>query len=118
MPFLFQPPCRTQTTRRTNGTTDLIVRCGRWRIIPARCRTADLEDQPIAAGSGRPTDERTTFLAHSEGGTNRFYEGDVDEDYLVELVNLIGKEYFDGEHVYVHSKTSGSKAAVPIPANA
>ena len=67
---------------------------------------------------GRPTDERTTFLAHSEGGTNRFYEGDVDDDYLVELVNLIGEEYFDGEHVYVHSGSSASKVAMPITANA
>ena len=49
----------------------------------------------------RHPDERTTFLAHSEGGTNRFYEGDVGEDYLVELVNLIGEEYFDGEQVSV-----------------
>jgi len=49
----------------------------------------------------RLADERTTFLAHSEGGTNRFYEGDVGEDYLVALVNLIGEEYFDGEQVAV-----------------
>ena len=66
----------------------------------------------------RHADERTTFLAHSEGGSNQFYEGTVGEDYLVELVNLIGEEYFDGEEVYVHSKTSGEKVAMPITANA
>ena len=57
-------------------------------------------------------------MAHSEGGSNQFYEGTVGEDYLVELVNLIGVEYFDGEEVYVHSKTSGEKVATPITANA
>ena len=63
-------------------------------------------------------DERTTFLAHSEGGSNQFYEGVAGEDYLVDIVNLIGEEYFDGEEVYVHSKASGSKVAMPITANA
>lgn len=29
----------------------------------------------------------------------RFYEGDVGDDYLVDLVNLIGAEYFDGERI-------------------
>ena len=62
-----------------------------------------------APSIGRPTDERTTFLAHSEGGTNRFYEGDVDEDYLVDLVNLIGEEYFDGERVYVLQECVAAK---------
>ncbi|MGD2111621.1 MAG: hypothetical protein PVI86_19770, partial [Phycisphaerae bacterium] len=66
----------------------------------------------------RHADERTTFLAHSEGGSNQFYEGNVGEDYLVELVNLIGEEYFDGEQVYVYSASSGNKVATPITANA
>ena len=40
-----------------------------------------------------------TFLGHVVDGTSRFYEGDVDEAFLVSLVNLIGEQYFDGEHV-------------------
>ncbi len=49
----------------------------------------------------RPTDERDAFLGHAVGGTgtSRWYEGDVDEHYLTELVNLIGSAYFDGEQV-------------------
>lgn len=44
-------------------------------------------------------DERDAFLGHVVNGTSAFYEGDVDETYLVDLVNLIGKHYFDGERV-------------------
>ena len=45
----------------------------------------------------RHPDEREGFLGHAVRGTSRFYEGDVDETYLVELVNLIGVEYFGGK---------------------
>ncbi len=44
-------------------------------------------------------DEREAFLGHVVGGTSRFYEGDVDETYLIPLVDLIGEQYFDGEKV-------------------
>jgi integrase len=44
-------------------------------------------------------DERDAFLGHVVGGTSRFYEGDVDETYLVPLVNLIGVHYYGGEQV-------------------
>ncbi|MFH0981615.1 MAG: tyrosine-type recombinase/integrase [Planctomycetota bacterium] len=47
----------------------------------------------------RSSDEREAFLGHVVHGTSRFYEGDVDETYLIPLVNLIGAEYFDGEQV-------------------
>jgi len=57
----------------------------------------------------RHPDKRTTFLAHSEDGTNHFYEGDVGEDYLVTLINLIGDEYFDGEQVYLPKECAVAK---------
>ena len=44
-------------------------------------------------------DEREAFLGHVVKGTSRFYEGDVGEEYLVSLVNVIGAEYFAGEIV-------------------
>jgi hypothetical protein len=44
-------------------------------------------------------DERDAFLGHVVRGTSRLYEGDVDETYLVPLVNLIGQHYLDGEQV-------------------
>ncbi len=48
----------------------------------------------------RHPDEREAFLGHAVGGgTSRFYEGDVADDYLVPLVNLIGHDYFTGEEV-------------------
>jgi integrase len=43
--------------------------------------------------------EIDAFLGHDINGTSRFYVGDVDETYLVPLVNLIGTEYFDGEQI-------------------
>jgi len=48
---------------------------------------------------GRPSDERSAIRGHKVNGVGRFYEGDVGDDYLVQLVNLIGAEYFDGESV-------------------
>lgn len=48
-------------------------------------------------------------MAHSEGGTNHFYEGDVGEDYLVALVNLIGEEYFDGDQVSLPQECVAAK---------
>ena len=45
------------------------------------------------------SDEREAFLGHVVNGAPRFYEGDVDETYLISLVNLIGNAYFDGEQV-------------------
>lgn len=44
-------------------------------------------------------DERDAFLGHVVNGTSAFYEGDMDETYLVDLVNLIGLHYFGGERV-------------------
>jgi integrase len=43
--------------------------------------------------------EIDAFLGHEINGMSRFYMGDVDETYLVPLVNLIGNEYFHGEEV-------------------
>lgn len=44
-------------------------------------------------------DMRSEFLGHNERGTNKFYTDDVDQTYLIPVVNLIGGEYFDGEQV-------------------
>ncbi|GJM23953.1 MAG: hypothetical protein DHS20C16_03680 [Phycisphaerae bacterium] len=42
---------------------------------------------------------KLAFLGHDENGTNKLYTGDVDQSYLVELVNLIGKEYLSGDQI-------------------
>ncbi len=47
----------------------------------------------------RSRDERDAFLGHVVDGTSKFYEGDVDETYLIPLVNLIGEQYFGSENV-------------------
>jgi hypothetical protein len=48
----------------------------------------------------RPDDERQAFLGHIANGSNKWYEDpDLGADYLLPLVNLIGKEYFEGEMV-------------------
>lgn len=48
----------------------------------------------------RHRDERDAIRGHSLDGVGcKFYEGDVGDDYLVPLVNLIGQEYFDGQQV-------------------
>jgi integrase len=55
--------------------------------------------------------EIDAFLGHDINGTSRFYVGDVDETYLVSLVDLIGSEYFEGENVTsmrVDEKADGS----------
>jgi len=57
---------------------------------------------PTLGRRGKLTkDERDALLGHTvsvDGQTcSVFYEGDVDETYLVDLVNLIGKDYFSGE---------------------
>ncbi len=53
----------------------------------------------------RPRDEREAFLGHV-AGTSRFYDGDVDESFLIPLVNLLGKQYLDGEKVRRGRKTA------------
>ncbi len=74
------------------------------------CKAAEIEGwtpkhlRNIGASLGkkhkRPEEERQAFLGHVVGtGTSRFYEDDVDETYPLDLVNLIGSEYFDGEQV-------------------
>lgn len=45
------------------------------------------------------SDEREAFLGHVVRGTSRFYEDDVDEHYLIPVVNLIGQHYGGGEQV-------------------
>ena len=42
-------------------------------------------------------DERDAILGHVVAGTSKFYEDSVDATYLVDLVNLVGAEYFGGE---------------------
>lgn len=49
----------------------------------------------------RSRDERDAFLGHVVDGASKFYEGDVDETYLIPLVDLIGEQYFGGEKVGV-----------------
>lgn len=49
----------------------------------------------------RSEEETNGFLGHSADGKRAgvFYEGIVGEDYLVDIVNLIGIEYISGETV-------------------
>lgn len=53
----------------------------------------------IAKKTKLSKDEREAFLGHAVDGNSKFYEDDVDESYLVDLVNLIGEQYFGGERV-------------------
>ncbi len=52
-----------------------------------------------AKRAGLPRDMRDAFLGHAVDGTSKFYEGDLDETYLITLVNEIGRVYGDGEKV-------------------
>ncbi|GMU22713.1 MAG: hypothetical protein AMXMBFR13_27980 [Phycisphaerae bacterium] len=51
----------------------------------------------IGRRAKRSKDERDAILGHVGPGTSKLYEDDVDERFLVDLVNLVGREYFDGE---------------------
>ncbi len=42
------------------------------------------------------------FLGHTLKRERAKYLGDVDPDYLTDLVNLVGAHYFDGETVGLH----------------
>ena len=42
-------------------------------------------------------DERDAFLGHVVDRSSSDYEADVDETYLIDLVNIIGEHYFGGE---------------------
>jgi hypothetical protein len=53
----------------------------------------------IAKRANLSSDARDAFLGHAVHGSSEFYEDDVDETHLVGLVNLIGEQYFNGEHV-------------------
>jgi len=53
----------------------------------------------VAKRSGLSRDTRDAFLGHVVNGTSKFYEGDLDETYLIPLVNEIGRIYCDGERV-------------------
>jgi integrase len=52
----------------------------------------------LAKRHGRPLDERNAILGHQCESTARFYEGDLDEHYLVPLVNLLGRDYLSGKN--------------------
>ena len=52
----------------------------------------------LARRAKRHPDEREAFLGHAVRGTSRFYEGDVDQTFLAELVELIGEQYFRAAH--------------------
>lgn len=41
-----------------------------------------------------PADMGTAWLRHSENGTNLFYRGEAPDDYLMPLIDIIGKTYF------------------------
>ena len=59
----------------------------------------------MAKQAGVSREMRDTFLGHVVNGANRWYEADVDEYYLVPLVNLVGEQYFGGERVHVRKKS-------------
>ncbi len=63
--------------------------CDKWKI--RHCRNVG---ETLRKNEGLPTDMGTAWLRHSEGGTNVFYQGKVDDDYLSPLVNVIGRTYF------------------------
>ena len=50
-----------------------------------------------------PSDMSDAITGHVAGSggkrTSVYYEGDVDETYLIPLVNLIGRDYFDGDQI-------------------
>ena len=59
-------------------------------------------------------DEREAFLGHVvNGGSSIFYEADVDETYLIALVNLIGEKYLGGEVVDTGQEGSPDSAEAP-----
>ena len=53
----------------------------------------------LAKRAKPPVDERQAFLGHAINGTSKFYEGNVDQTYLITLVNLIGAEYLEGNSI-------------------
>lgn len=56
----------------------------------------------VAAKSRTPRiikDDREAFLGHAVNGQSRFYTDGIGEDLLIDMVNVIGREYFDGEQV-------------------
>lgn len=55
----------------------------------------------VGRNNKRPIDEREAILGHVIEGNSKFYTGEFDESFLVELVNLIGRDYFGGETVNV-----------------
>jgi integrase len=62
----------------------------------------------------RARDERDAILGHAVGGTSKFYEDDVDETYLVDLVNLVGQAYFGGDKITIPAKLSTTGEAGSI----
>jgi len=53
-----------------------------------------------------PSDMSDAILGHVlKTGNSKFYEDEVDERYLIPLVNLVGTEYFGGEQVATPEQT-------------
>ena len=61
----------------------------------------------LGKAAKRSKDERDAILGHAVEGTSKFYEDEVGVEYLCELVNLVGKEYFDGEAVVPAQRRPG-----------
>lgn len=61
----------------------------------------------LAKRAAMPRDFRDALLGHTVNGSSRFYEGDVDERYLLPLVKMIGDEYFDVEFSDATCLTNG-----------
>jgi len=61
-----------------------------------------------------PKEVSDAFLGHVDDATNKFYEDDVDETYLAELVDLIGKDYFDGEAVALARRPGNPSTTSPV----
>jgi len=47
----------------------------------------------LCRGARLPTDMAEAWLGHSARGTNKFYTGEAEEDYLLPLVRVIGEKY-------------------------
>jgi integrase len=53
----------------------------------------------VARNHGRSKDEREALLGHAVEGTNWFYEYTPDARFLLPLVNVIGREYLEGDQI-------------------
>lgn len=64
--------------------------CTEWEV--RHCRNIG---STVRRNAGLPSGMSDTWLGHSARGTNRFYTGEADVDYLLPLVKEIGRRYFN-----------------------